>query len=1219
LSPRIAGQLAVELGEYTNDLTSVARTADISSGNPFVQRAALTQASNRLAVFDAGAIMLDNHGIVVGAEPERPELLGQDWSNRAYFRQMVRSPAPVLSDILNDGSRGAQVIVVAVPVTGPRGEFVGTLAGMFGLGETKFSSFYATIVKLRIGADDKAFLGAYLVDRNGQVIYHSDESYIGQDFSRQRAVQQLLSGKSDALRTRDLTGQDIVASFAPVPGTSWGLVTEVSWDVLLSASQGYRQFLLLLLALGVLIPAVVVAIGVGRITKPIVELTDAARQVAGGNFGQTVTASTGDELEDLAQQFNRMSAELAESYTQLRRRQERLEFVMEWTNDGIWDWDLATNDVYFSPRWKSILGYQDHELANRLEEWQVRIHPDDAERAMATVQAHLNGETPVYQLEHRLRHKDGSYRWILARGIAIRDASGKPYRLAGSHTDITERKRAEEDVRRQNEYLAALHETALGVMGRLDIMELLEAIVERSLRLIGASYGWVYLVAPEKDALEVKVGTGLFHQYVGLRLKPGEGLAGKVWQMGQPMAVEDYHHWSGRSQQYEKEQIGSAMGVPLKSGSEVVGITGLARTPSEPPFRQDEIDLMGRLAQLASIALENARLHTSLQVELADRVRAEQALEERLAFEQLIASISTEFINLGPDEVDAGIQHALELIAEFSEDDRSYIFQFYDDGAMMDNTHEWCRAGIEPQIHDLQAQSVEVLPWSTGKIKRQEVVHVPRVADLGPEARVDREQMQGQDIQSIILVPMVRRGSVVGFIGFDSVRVEKTWPEDIVTLLKIIGEIFVNALEHRHAQKAIQSANQTLEQRVKERTHELATLNAIAAVVSRSLDLKEILNAALDKTIELTHMDIGLAYRLEERESEALDGHYLSLLAHRGVTEEFLHYVDPLRLRGSMIEKAAHAGKPIVWLSADYPNPQVRQANQIEGIQLGVSVPLLVKGRLVGAMSLASRNLRTTTPEELSLLAAVGQQVGIAVENARLYEQAEQSAAMAERNRLARELHDSVTQSLYSVTLYAEAAARLLTAGEQLAAADHLRELRDTAQEALREMRLLIFELRPPALEKSGLVAALQARLEAVEGRGGTLTELQVEGAQEAERVPRAVQEELYQLAREALNNVLKHARAQHVRVHVQFGETVTCLEISDDGVGADLAQVLERGGLGLPGMKERAQKIGANLQVESAPGKGTRVRVTVGTGGPRELGGTYSESQVPPISSEYP
>ena len=233
--------------------------------------------------------------------------------------------------------------------------------------------------------------------------------------------------------------------------------------------------------------------------------------------------------------------------------------------------------------------------------------------------------------------------------------------------------------------------------------------------------------------------------------------------------------------------------------------------------------------------------------------------------------------------------------------------------------------------------------------------------------------------------------------------------------------------------------------------------------------------------------------------------------------------------------------------------------------------------------------MRPFTPEEISLLAAIGQQVGVAMENARLYEQAEQSAAIAERNRLAHELHDSVTQSLYSVTLYAEAAARLLTAGKQSEAADHLRELRDTAQEALREMRLLIFELHPPALAKSGLAGALQIRLDAVEGRGGMQTELQIEGV---EHLSPPIQAELYHVALEALNNVLKHAKARHVRVHIQFLDTATCLEVGDDGVGFEPSVVQGGGGLGLEGMKERAQRIGAKLQIESVPGQGTKVVV---------------------------
>jgi signal transduction histidine kinase len=267
----------------------------------------------------------------------------------------------------------------------------------------------------------------------------------------------------------------------------------------------------------------------------------------------------------------------------------------------------------------------------------------------------------------------------------------------------------------------------------------------------------------------------------------------------------------------------------------------------------------------------------------------------------------------------------------------------------------------------------------------------------------------------------------------------------------------------------------------------------------------------------------------------------------------------------------------------------MRRVFKKEGVEMMVSVPLMAKGKLAGAIQLGSHAVRPFSSEEVSLLAAIGQQVGVAVENARLYEQAEQSAAIAERNRLAHELHDSVTQSLYSVTLYAEAAARLLTAGKQSEAADHLRELRDTAQEALREMRLLIFELHPPVLEKSGLAGALQARLDAVEGRGGMQTELQIEGV---EHLSPPVRAELYHVALEALNNALKHARARHVRVHVRFLDTATCLEVGDDGVGFEPSAAQGGGGLGLDGMKERAQRIGGKLQVESAPGQGTRVRI---------------------------
>jgi signal transduction histidine kinase len=272
-------------------------------------------------------------------------------------------------------------------------------------------------------------------------------------------------------------------------------------------------------------------------------------------------------------------------------------------------------------------------------------------------------------------------------------------------------------------------------------------------------------------------------------------------------------------------------------------------------------------------------------------------------------------------------------------------------------------------------------------------------------------------------------------------------------------------------------------------------------------------------------------------------------------------------------------------------------------------VPLLVREAPYGAISLYYRGQREIQPEEVRLAQSIANQAALAVESAELRDQAQQSATVAERNRLARELHDSVTQNLYSVTLYAEAAARLLENGSSGQAASYLRDLRDTSQEALREMRLLIFELRPPELEKTGLATAIQMRLQSVEARGGMQASLNLEGVENEARVPVAVQQELYQITQEALNNTLKHSKAARVVVTLTYGASGIWLEVADDGVGFDASELQggtgshsalggtgshsALGGMGLGNLRERAARIGARLAIESAPGSGTRVMVT--------------------------
>lgn len=199
-----------------------------------------------------------------------------------------------------------------------------------------------------------------------------------------------------------------------------------------------------------------------------------------------------------------------------------------------------------------------------------------------------------------------------------------------------------------------------------------------------------------------------------------------------------------------------------------------------------------------------------------------------------------------------------------------------------------------------------------------------------------------------------------------------------------------------------------------------------------------------------------------------------------------------------------------------------------------------------------------------------------------------------ERGRLARELHDSVTQSLYSIGLYANAAARALGVGKTEIGAGHVKQIIQLALEAMVDMRALIFELRPPALERVGLASALQTRLQAVEGRAGVSVEFHSEGV---DRLPLSAQTELYRIAQEALSNVVKHAHASHVAVQLDFGADCAVLEIRDDGDGIDLASAQQKHTMGLRSIAERAQKIHGALTVEGKPGQGTLVRVEVPNG----------------------
>ena len=203
----------------------------------------------------------------------------------------------------------------------------------------------------------------------------------------------------------------------------------------------------------------------------------------------------------------------------------------------------------------------------------------------------------------------------------------------------------------------------------------------------------------------------------------------------------------------------------------------------------------------------------------------------------------------------------------------------------------------------------------------------------------------------------------------------------------------------------------------------------------------------------------------------------------------------------------------------------------------------------------------------------------------------EEAAVMEERSRLARELHDSVSQSLYSLTLFAETGRQLVEKGDLENLRICFSEIVSSSQVILKEMRLLMFDLRPAALEEEGLMGALQKRLDSVEQRSGVKSELHVDGEV---KLTRELEEGLYRIAQEALNNSLKYSSAKKVMIHITFKDETVEMIVSDDGVGFDSESILIKGGIGLTNMKERAAKLGGSLAVSSTPGKGTKITFKV-------------------------
>jgi signal transduction histidine kinase len=391
----------------------------------------------------------------------------------------------------------------------------------------------------------------------------------------------------------------------------------------------------------------------------------------------------------------------------------------------------------------------------------------------------------------------------------------------------------------------------------------------------------------------------------------------------------------------------------------------------------------------------------------------------------------------------------------------------------------------------------------------------------------------------------------------------------------------------------LETSYSRLEAQLNRRTRELMALNEIAAVVSRSRQLEEVLQVALSETLSVTGLDAAGIYLLRDERKQSVrqptPPPVLKLVAHQGLAPEMVQAIDNLAVGEGFSGRVVVEDRPLIVHNLRDDERLTRPLAGDTRLQALASFPLRASGKVLGTLFVLAPEGHIFSPEDVELLASIGHQVGSAVQNARLLQRVQEAATQEERQRLARELHDAVTQTLFSASLISDVLPRIWARSPELGA-ERLEELRELNRGALAEMRTLLLELRPATLTESSLPELVRQLRDAAIGRQRLAVDLDLNG--EPWTLPPEVQIAFYRIAQEALNNVSKHAQAEQVFVRLHYGEDTVSLAVADDGRGFTVGDA-RPDSLGLSIMRERAAQIGADLVADSEPGEGTCISVS--------------------------
>ena len=373
-----------------------------------------------------------------------------------------------------------------------------------------------------------------------------------------------------------------------------------------------------------------------------------------------------------------------------------------------------------------------------------------------------------------------------------------------------------------------------------------------------------------------------------------------------------------------------------------------------------------------------------------------------------------------------------------------------------------------------------------------------------------------------------------------------------------------------------------LEEVLAERTQELASFLDLTMLIRDDYNLDEVLQSTLDRIIDFGKCQAVCLLLIAE------DQAHLRMSASRGLSDIQHDQLQELPVDPDLSSWLADRSKPNVSLDMSrISNPF--ESFLLEGFQYFLGVQLETRGQTLGLISYYREENQAFSLDDISMLTALSEQLRIVIENNRLRNEIEEIAVVSERQRLARDMHDSINQSLYSLSLFALAGREAAEDGDTERLANSLERIDDIALDARKDMRLLLYQLQTPYLTENNLAEALQQRFDSVERRLDIEVDFQVDGHF---NLPRNVTEGLFWTTIEALNNSLQHANTSKMTVCLELEVSILTLKIKDYGRGFDPES--DSSGMGLKNMRERVEQLGGNLTISSTTDTGTTVEIVV-------------------------